>query len=219
MTQFYLVPKWFFGYDIALELIFGVITLLIALYSFRIYRLSAQRECKVIGWGFLSMSFGYFTWSALNLYITSRLNAPGLDVPLEHLFSMAVIGVSAHILFIVMGLATLAYMALSGKSNRLYAVLVTLSLLIVVFAFNKALAFYFISSFLLFLVLLHYFAVYTKHKHQGTLLLLLAFFFIFLGNVVFIFATFHAFPYFAGHVFHLFGYLLALASLILVLRS
>lgn len=219
MTQFYLVPRWFFGYDIALELIFGAITLLIALYSFKIYRLSALRECRVIGWGFLSMSLGYFTWSALNLYVTSQLNTSGLDIPLQHLFSVAVLGVSAHIFFLVMGVATLAYMALPGRSNRLYSVLVTLSLLIVVFALNKALAFYFVSSFLLFVVLLHYVKVYNTRRHQGTLLLLLAFFFIFLGNVVFIFAALHAFPYVIGHILHLFGYLLALASLISILRS
>lgn len=219
MTQFYLVPRWFFGYDIALEIIFGVITLLLALYSFRIYRLSTLRESRVLGWGFLSMSLGYFAWSALNLYVTSRLNASGLDISLQHLFSIASLGVSAHIFFLVMGSATLAYMALSGRSNLLYSTLLTLSLLIIVFAFNKALAFYFVSSFLLFLVLIHYVSVYRRRHHPGTLLLLFAFFFIFAGNVVFIFATLHAFPYVIGHLLQLLGYLLALVSLISILRS
>lgn len=219
MTQFYIVPRWFFGYDVALEIIFGVITLLIALYSFRIYRLSALRESRVLGSGFLSMSLGYFFWSALNLYVTSQLNEPSLDVPLQHLFSVASLGVSAHIFFLVMGGATLAYMALSGRSYLLYSTLLTLSLLIIVFAYNKALAFYFVSSFLLFLVLIHYVSVYRKRHHNGSLLLLFAFFFVFLGNVVFIFATLHAFPYVVGHLLQLLGYLLALASLISILRS
>lgn len=219
MTQFYLVPRWFFGYDIALEILFGVITLLIALYSFRIYRLSCQSECRTLGAGFLSISLGYFTWSALNVYISSQLTMPGLEIPLRQLSSLATLGAWAHIGFLVVGAATLAYMTLPARSERSYVVFVTLSLLVVVFALKKALAFYFVSSFLMFIVLSHYFALYTKNRHKGTLLMFFAFFFVFLGNVDFIFATLHPLHYFVGHIFHLIGYLFALSSLFSILRS
>ncbi len=219
MTQFYLIPQWFFGYDIALEIFFGVITLLISLYSFRIYRLSCQRECRILGWGFLSIALGYFTWSALNIYVSSQLNAPGLEIPLRHITSIATLAAWAHIGFLVAGAATLAYMTLPSRSERSYVVFVTLSLLVVVFALKKALAFYFVSSFLMLIVISHYFVVYMRHRHRGTLLMFFAFLFVFLGNVDFIFATLHPLHYFVGHVFHLIGYLFALASLLSLLRS
>lgn len=219
MVQFYLIPRWFFGYDIALELLFGVITLLIALYSFKIYRLSAQRGCRTLGFAFLFMSLGYFIWSLLNLYVSSQLALNVFDIPLRRLSSLASLGAWAYIGFFVAGYATLAYMTLPARSERSYTVFVTLSLLVVVFALKKALAFYFVSSFLLFIVLVHYFSIYVQRKHPGTLLMLLSFFFIFLGNLDFIFAILHEFHYFVGHVLHFIGYMLALAGLISLLRS
>lgn len=219
MTKFYIVPQWFFGYDIAFEILFGIITLLIALYSFHIYRLSYQRECRILGGGFLFISLGYFTWSALNLYIAGQLDSSGLEIPLRQISSLATLGVWAHIGLLVAGAATLAYMTLPARSERAYTIFVTLSLLVVVFALKKALAFYFVSSFLMFIVLSHYFMTYLKHRHKGTLLMFFAFFFVFLGNVDFIFATLHPLHYFVGHVFHFIGYIFAFISLLSVLRS
>lgn len=219
MTKFYIVPQWFFGYDIAFEILFGVITLLIALYSFRIYRLSCQRECRLLGGGFLLISLGYFTWSALNLYVANQLDSSALEIPLRQVTSLAALGVWAHVGFLVGGAATLAYMTLPARSERAYTIFVTLSLLVVVFALKKALAFYFVSSFLMFIVLSHYFMTYLKYRHRGTLLMFFAFFFVFLGNVDFIFATLHPLHYFVGHVFHFIGYIFAFVSLLSVLRS
>lgn len=219
MPQLYFVPRWFFGYDIALEILFGIITLFVALYSFKMYRLSAQRESRILGIGFLCMSLGYFSWSFFNLYLSSYLSHSIGPISLTSLSLAGSVAVYAYVAFFVVGCATLAYMTLPVRSDRVYVTLLTLSLLIIVFANQKALAFYFVSSYFLLLVLFHFFKTYYQYRHSGAFLMFVAFTFIFLGNVDFIFATLHEVHYFVGHVLHFIGYTITIITLLLLLRS
>jgi len=46
MNEMYLVPNWFFGLDIGMELLFAVITILIAVIAFKIYSMTQDRKVK-----------------------------------------------------------------------------------------------------------------------------------------------------------------------------
>lgn len=215
----YLIPKWFFGYDIALEFVFGIVSLLIALYSIHIYRLSGQRECKVFGMGFLSLALGYFSWAFINLYVVSHLVGETFELSIDNLGFIGAIGVYSYVLFSLLGLATLAYMTVGSRKQRAYILIVTLSILSIIFASSKPLAFYFVSSFLLLFVVSHYFYAFSRARTHGTFLSLVAFVFIFLGNIDFIFATLHDVHYVFGHVLQLIGYLLAFVGLVSTMRT
>lgn len=213
--QFYLIPKWFFGFDIALELFFGVITLLVAIYSLYIYKLSAQRECRLFGLGFVAISLSYFIWGAINAFISYALNENTITVPLSNLSFLGYVGVYSYILFHILGLTILAYMTLNLKGNRSYVLFTSLPLLLVIFSQHKAIAFYFVSSFLLLFVTVHYFLEHRDKKNLTTLFSFFAFVLIFLGNVNFTFAAIHQSPYVIGHVLELLGYLFILVSFVL----
>ena len=68
MANLFLIPKWFFGYGVAFELIFAIITLAVALYSFKVYKLSNQNQPKLFGIAFLFFSISYFIQSILLFY-------------------------------------------------------------------------------------------------------------------------------------------------------
>ena len=217
--QFYLIPKWFFGFDIALELFFGIITLLVAVYSLYIYKLSAQRECKFFGLSFIAISVSYFLWSAINAFITSVLNDGTRTISINELSFIGFVGVYSHILLHVLGLATLAYMTLNVRGNRGYILFTSLPLLLVVFSTQKAVAFYFVSSFLLMFVAVHYILEHRDKKRLTTLFLLFAFVLIFLGNVNFTFSAIRETPYVIGHLLEALGYVFVLVSFILTIRK
>ena len=219
MSQLYLVPRWFFGVDVVLEIIFGIVTLLVALYSFHIYRLCYQRECRLLGFGFLSISLSYFLWSFINLFITSRLNDGSFALNLEPLSRLGLFGVYAHILLLTLGLATLAYTTLKSGSYRSYSLFATLPLLVIIFSAQKALAFYFVSSFLLLYLVLHYGIEYRNARRQTTFLLFLAFILIFVGNVSFTFSTLQNIHYVIGHLLELVGYVFILSSFLITLNK
>ena len=75
MTFFYLVPSWFFGYGIALEIIFGIVTALVALLSMKVYNLCEQRECKLMGLAFSSIAISYFILPLVNLFAITQIKS------------------------------------------------------------------------------------------------------------------------------------------------
>jgi len=73
MPHIYLVPQWFFGYDSILELAFAIVTLLVGVYAFKIYKISGQRQLRLFGTAFMSFSLAYFVISYLNFCVISEL--------------------------------------------------------------------------------------------------------------------------------------------------
>lgn len=218
MAMLYLVPRWFYGVDIAFELVFAVVTFLVALYAFYMYRLSAERECKLLSFGFIAVSISYLSWALVNLFITEKLLDGSRELSLEALSWLGMLGVYAHVLFLTLGFATLAYVTFNVRNNRVYALFVSLTLIIVVFSYQKALTFYFVSALLLFYVALHYGIRYYKNRNLTTLLVFMGFLFLFLANAGFAFSFYQHVSYVAGHVLLLFGYALILIGLAKTIR-
>lgn len=205
-----LVPKWFFGYDIALELALAVITLIVSLYAFKIYKLSEQRQSKLFGIAFLFFSISYFIQSFLNICRIIKINNINI---------VNSIGVYTHINFFIIGLVTLTYMTLKIKSMKTYSLLLITMLLSLLFSANKIYLFYLLSSILLIYIIIHYFINYLKNKKPKALLVLIAFAFLLFGNIHFIFSINYGLYYVIGHFLELIAYLLILIDLILVVRK
>jgi hypothetical protein len=218
MHYVYLVPSWFIGFDIIMELMFAVICLVVAAYAFKVYRLSGQRQPKLFGISFLFISASYFVQSILNSLIVFEINER-----VEESFDISVgvlngAGLYLHILLFMAGLLTLAYMTLHIKSVKAYSLLITLLLLPLVFSQNRLYLFYILSSLLLIFILMHYAINYWSNRQKKTLLVLVAFMFLLVGSIHFVLAVNHAVFYVIGHVLGLVAYLLILSNLILVVK-
>ncbi len=217
MVNFYLVPSWFFGFGTILELIFGIITLAVSLYSFKVYKYSQLREPKIFGWSFLALSLSYFIWAAVSGY-AGFLAQKSVD----NVFNIAgftpiiVLGIYAHIIFFVLGLVTLAYLTFGIRSQRVYTLLASLSLISVLFSQTKSISFYFVSSLLLLYVLSFYAINKWKNKSFSNYFVLLSFVFLFAGTVDFTFSAVRHITYVVGHIFYLIGYAFILANFILL---
>ncbi|HLC54244.1 MAG TPA: hypothetical protein VJK07_01305 [Candidatus Nanoarchaeia archaeon] len=215
MSDLYIIPRWFFGFDVVLELLFGVATLAVALYAFRIYSISRERQCQTMGIGFLSTSLAYFVWAGVSLLLIIE-NSTG-RVSLEQLTRTGLIGVFSYVFFSLIGLSVLVYMTFPSRPKRLFSLIGTLVLLVLIFSQQKSLAFYFVSAFLTFFVLSHYVQKYARSRRTTTLLVMLGFAFIFLGMLDFTLASVREVHYVIGHVLLLIGYMLVMASLLVVL--
>jgi hypothetical protein len=104
-----------------------------------------------------------------------------------------------------------------SRPKRLFPLVATLALLVLIFSANKSLAFYFVSAFLTFFVLVHYVQEYVRTRRTTTFLVMLGFVFIFLGMLDFTLATIHGVHYAIGHVLLLVGYMLVMTSMLTVL--
>src|SRR3989338_6741436 len=122
----YCSPRWFYGYDIILEIVFAIITFAVAMYSFRIYRLSGQRDSRLFGTSFLLISVSYSLWAILNGFAVSQLESARTILEIERANIWRYFGAYAHIFFFLGGLTTIAYMTFKDKSAKLYSLLVLL---------------------------------------------------------------------------------------------
>ena len=115
MSGLYIIPRWFFGFDVVLELLFGVATLAVALYAFRIYSISRERQCQTLGVGFLSISLAYFVWAGVSLLLIIE-NSTG-SVSLEQLTRTGLVGVFSYVFLSLIGLSVLVYMTFPSGIN------------------------------------------------------------------------------------------------------
>lgn len=220
MSFAYFSPKWFFGYDVVLEIVFALVTLLLALFAFRIYEVSKERQIKHFTIAFALISISYFVKSIFNFLIiydiSAALSNTIFAVPLNIVESF---GNYAHAFFMTTGLLVLVYMTLRIKSWRTFALMAILSFFYL-FTGQTSFHFFLLSTVYFGFILWYYVRNYLKKKSKVTLVVSIAFLFLLLGNVEFVLVTrlqpiFHV----IGHFFELFGYLFILWSFYLLRRK
>jgi hypothetical protein len=217
MASVFSIPNWFFGYDVIFELFFAIITLAVALYAFKVYRLSNQEQPKLFGLAFLSFSISYFVQSILNyLIITEAAKTICEVVKIQSVALFNAIRIYIHMFFFIVGLVTLAYMTLKIKSPKTYLLLLASFLLTFFIVANKIPWFYMASSLLLVFISLFYLFNFLENKQPKTFLVFL---FLLFGHLHFIFSLNHVIYYAMGHFLELLAYILILINLLLILKN
>jgi hypothetical protein len=215
-----MVPSWFFNYGMLFELAFAIITLIVGIFAFKIHKLSEQKSAKLFGISFIFISLHYFIQSLLNFSILSTLNQNVCNLmKIDSVNSLNIMGAYSHMLFFIIGLATLTYMTLKIKNKTAYTLLLAITLVSIIFSENKLLLFYATASTFLIFITIHYIKNYLKNKQIKTLFILIAFIFLLFGNLHFIFSVNHATYYVIGHFLELIAYLLILLNFILVQKK
>ncbi len=210
-------PEWFFGYDVALEFLFAVILLAVALFAFRAYRLTEQRQLAYFGLSFLFIGISYIIESIFNYMTISRLNATICHViKIKSVALFDLMGIYTHMFFMTIGLVLLVYMTFKVEEKRPLWLLLIISLIAIFFSWNKLLIFFLLSSTYLLFLVAHFFNNYLRHKTWNTFMIAAAFFVLFISNLHFIFALNAPLFYFAGHILELFAYLLILFNLVML---
>ncbi len=210
-----MVPPWFLGYNVLLEVFFAVITLFVGISALRLYRLSGQRQLKLFGTAFLLISAAYIAESIANFALANYIGGAGSYLSAQGIF---IFGVVAYTLFFTTALVTLAYMALKIKSPSAYALFLVLSLLMLVLSSNIQYFFYVLASVLLIYLVFFYLRNYLQNRKPSTLITFIAFLFLLFGKIHFIFAINHTNFYAFGHLLELIAYTLLLADLFIVVR-
>ena len=220
MIYLNLSPEWFFGYDIALEILFAIVSLFVAILAFRIYGSTGERSVKYFGASFVLFSISYFMQSFLNFFIISELNEPvSRIVKLQSIYAFNTMAFLIHVLFMTFGLVLLMYTVLRTPGQKVLWLMALVSFVAILFSFHIALMFFILSTIYLVFISGHFIANYLRNRQAKTLLVAVAFLFLLFGSFHFLIAVNHQLFYALGHVLELFAYLLILANLYLVLRK
>lgn len=218
MEYIYVVPQWFFGFGIAMQLLFAIVTLLVAFYSFKIYRISRQIESIIFGSGFLSISLSYIIKAIASIFVISEIKEGLLGLKIESINGIGSIGVYAHIILYILGLVTISYVTFKIKSKRAYSLLLFTNIAVILMSGDKATAFNLLSSVLIFYISAHYALEYQKSRNPKTLSILIAFIFLFLSGIEYLFSANIYGNYIISQFVELVAYMLILIGLIATLR-
>lgn len=219
-------PQWFFGIDVALEIVFAVVTLLVALLAFKVYRLCAQNQAKLFGISFLFISLSYFIQSAINFLMISKMNESVSNlIKIRSVLMFNTVGVVSHMILMITGLTLLVFTTFRTERYRFFWLLLITSLAAIFFDVHTEQIFimpdllytYFVitSLFLLF-ICWHQLETYCRNRDPKTLLIVLAFIFLFVGQIHFVLEVNHQLFYVIGHLLELFAYILILWNFYLV---
>ncbi len=220
MATLYSVDFPFLVFVIFFQLFFSFITFLISYFSFKIYRLTHQEHSRSMLIAFLLIFFSYAVQAVFNFLILLGIN-PEVYVmfgihPLSVFYNQ---GLFFHIFFMTIGITFLLLTTFKIKSRKLILVLLFPTLLVLIFARNLLFGFFMITSFYLFFVFHHSLLNYFGHKKKKPLLIALAFFFLWLGQVIFLFMGANPSIYFTAHVFNFIAYSLILFNLLLIIKK
>lgn len=211
--------NWIFGYDVLLEVLFAVITLMVAILAFKVYRATRHKQPFFLAWAFLLISISNIFQSILNFLIYTKINENICEImKIQSIQNFNTVGIYINMFFMVIGLSTLTFMTLKTNDIKGLYLIVGLSLIAVFFNQNPLLMFYLIASILLVIISVYFIKNYLHNKKTKTLLIAIAFIFMLLGNIHFLFAVNHQLFYVIGHFLELVAYSLVLSNFFMVLK-
>jgi hypothetical protein len=217
MVLAYLSPSWFIGYDVVLESLFAIVSLVVSIFSYRLYRDTDQRLLKYFSLSFGLIAISYLIQSALNFLIVNKLSENvSRMAKFQTVNALNEVGVMVHMFFMTLGLSILLYTTLKDKRLRTLWILMLTPMACIFVSTNTMLVFYTISSIYLAFISWHYLMHYLDNKQARTLLVALAFAFLLFGSFHYLTTVNHQLFYAIGHILELFAYLLILLNLYLV---
>jgi len=192
--------SWFVAYDFLFQIIFAVASFIIALFAFKLYKSSAQKQVCLLGCSFLLISLAYLALSLFRLLLNNTF-------------------LYVHIVLFMTGLAILLFMTLKTDKLSVFFVIVAITLLIFLFSINTLMTYYLVSAIFLAIISWHYILNFLSNRQTKTLLVALAFILLFFGSFHFFMSVNHELFYVIGHFLELAAYLFILTNLYLVLKK
>jgi len=213
-------PSWFYGYDVALELFFAVISLIVAGLAFRIYKKTSQRNISLFGISFLFIGVSYLIQSVINYLMLSKLNENICRaIKIQSVAGFNNMGLLVHVLFMTIGLSILVYLTCKQEKLRMLFLLILISLGGIFLSRNLLYTFYLFSTIFLILISWYFISNYLKNKKSQTLLIAIAFLFLLFGNFHFLVSVNHQLFYVLGHILELIAYILIVINYYMVLKK
>ena len=233
MFRLFSTPAWFNGWDIVFETVILIVAILIAAYSWRLYKLNKENKFAYFSFAFIliaiSFLFKIFTSSVLYYFpvrdVTATVLRPVAGSSLQ--YSALLYRSGFFVQMISMLGAWLLIFFVSQKSRerlkKLYEVsqillFIYLVILISFVANFKFEVFYLTSSVILSLIVLNYYKNYLNTSNKNSYWIMLSFVFMLLGNLLIVFVFLTDSLYAVGEVLMLVGFLLLLGIYMRVTR-
>lgn len=204
------IPLWLVKYDLFFELIFLIATLILGIFSFKIYKKTKQKPILMFSLAFLSIALSYLLQTILNF-----INFFGLGY--MHLFDFGEIYIP-HIFFMI-GLLIFLYVTLNISKIRILLMIFLISLITILISSDKAFAFFILSTIYFIFISWHYLENYLDKEDTNSLLITLSFFILLVSNIDFVLSSRYELFYLVGYILELIAYAMIMINLYMVQKS
>jgi hypothetical protein len=218
MSHLFIVPDWFFEFGIFLEILFAIATFIVAVYAYKLYRFSEQRELKLFSASFGFISLSYIIKALLVLFVISKLQGDILIIDLNNLQRISLYAVYFHVVLFMLGVVTLAYMTLKKGDCKIYSFLIAISLAAMMLGCDLAYSFTVVSSLILLYLCIYYLFEYFDNNKRTTLIIFIGFVFLLVSGAGVVFAPNYYLNFVIGHLLELASYILIISSLVLTMK-
>lgn len=225
MYQLFYTPTWFNGLDIVFEGIGLIIALLIAAYSWKVYKFSHENRHAYFSFAFLliglSLMIKMFTFGVLYfqplrdnvLMVLSPAVGPGLEFAdlfyRAAFFAQMVLMLGAWLLIFFISQKARDRLRKFYETSQI-GLFVYLILLISFVSNFKYFVFYLTATVIVGITVLNYYKNYLNSGNEKAKLVMISFFLILISQIFFIFVFLFDSFYVLGEVFLLAGFLLLL---------
>ncbi|MFH0752098.1 MAG: hypothetical protein V1914_00710 [archaeon] len=208
-------PGWFYGLDTIFELVCGLITLLISMLSYRVYRFAKQKRYYYLFASFLLISFA-FALRAVGVFLMHLGFYDRIISPFG-MFDFIFLGQMTLMLF---AFTILLLVSMGVKSRRVIAFVMALMALFILFSYQYFLKFHVVMFVLMFFLAANFYLNYRKQRNLNSALVFSGFYMLMLAQPFFLFsARLSQNYYIAGQTFQVIGFLALFLMLIRVIRS
>lgn len=220
MSLVYLVPSWFFGYDVVLEFIFAIILFIVTSYAYKVYKVTGQNQVKYLCIAFLFLAISNLVESVLNILLIASKSTQILNayfIPSEQILDS--LSTYTHIGFNLAGFVVLLYMTFKIEKTRVLVLLFLTSFLFLFLSKDYIYSFYLLSGLYLFFITGYFIGGFIARRKLNRFLIAVAFLFLLVDKLNFLFSRNHDASYVFGHFPQLIAYALILWNYYLVTRK
>lgn len=220
-------PPWFYGKDIAIDIISAIVVLLIAVFSFRNFLLDKENKRHL----FLSAAFFLLGLSFIVKILTSILthteglitrhfwvSVLGRDIIQSYTF-LSALGFLLFAILTLFGFYILYALSSKDELSMNYIIIAYFIIISTYFTRFTHFVLYITAFIFLFALTRRYFISYKENKYKNTFYLCISFGIITLSQFIFIFTSSDAALYALAELIQLVGYLFLLYTFVMVLRN
>ncbi len=227
MIKLIFSPHWFYNTDIIFEVFFTIVTLAIGFYSYKFYKFSKNYKYKYFALSFFAFAAAFTAKILTNfvLYYQKTVKTTFNEVivkynllPMSKFFFF--LGYDFYRLFYLLALIGIYWLISKSKDYEHQWLFFYLAIIISIFSYNAYFIFHLTSAFLLFFIVKHYHEISYKKKNKRTYINFLAFLFLFVGEITFIFIWLDKVFYVIAETLLLISFVMLLSNYLrLVLRK
>lgn len=222
INDYVLRPEWFISTESILTIVSFIITLIISIYSYKVYRLLNNKKYYYLAVGFFSIALGFLFSLISNsviIFFHSFATLAGY-IPLMRTSYFYTASLVLYAFLILSGYVIFSCLALGVRNKRVIFALTLIALLsAVLIRQTRSFTFFYFFAFVLLAVHIvpYMHDNYKKQKSKGSYIVFLAFLLLAIANFIFIGINLYgAVLFVVGNSISFVAYVLLLINLFLV---